>query len=207
MQSETIKGFFSSNIEISVFEGKLALKKPNEPKQIIDELPATAYVEVSRSTIEQKSDIIIQPQDFNLKAGWSGGLCPRPDTYIISGEVEYHLNDKLHYKQINIEVSIFPSLGTMLIGTLIGSSLGTIVNAIIPHIQNNKVPIPGLEIITLQLFANLVIGFVVAITLMRKKDVQPFLTVEDFLGRYTVGIPCWLCWSGVPLCVSKNTTS
>jgi hypothetical protein len=38
---------------------------------------------------------------------------------------------------MNIDVSIFPSLGTMLIGTLIGSFLGTIVNRIVPQIQQN----------------------------------------------------------------------
>jgi hypothetical protein len=38
-----------------------------------------------------------------------------------------------------------------------------------------------------QLFANLILGFVIGITLMRKKDVQPFLTVEDFWGRILLG--------------------
>ncbi|MGB6533426.1 MAG: hypothetical protein WBF33_35510 [Candidatus Nitrosopolaris sp.] len=45
------------------------------------------------ATIEEKEKVIIQSKntyrsDFNLKAGWSGGLRPRPDTYRISGEVE-----------------------------------------------------------------------------------------------------------------------
>jgi riboflavin transporter FmnP len=38
-----------------------------------------------------------------------------------------------------------------------------------------------------QLFANLILGFVIGITLMRKKDVQPFLTVEDFWGGILLG--------------------
>jgi fluoride ion exporter CrcB/FEX len=75
----------------------------------------------------------------------------------------------------------------MLIGTLIGSLLGTVVNAIVPHVQNNKVPIPGFEIIIPQIFANLILGFIVGITLMRKKDVQSFLTVEDFWGGILLG--------------------
>ena len=86
---------------------------------------------------------------------------------------------------MNIDVSIFPSLGTMLIGTLVGSFLGTIVHNIVPQIQQNgDVPTANLQIISLQIFANLILGFVVGITLMRKKDVQPFLTVEDFGEEY-----------------------
>ena len=90
---ETIKS-------ISLLEGKFELKRSDEAIRNIDELPGTPYIEVSRPTIEQTSDIIIQPKDtyridFNLKAGWSGGLRPRPDTYIISSEVEYHIKDKL----------------------------------------------------------------------------------------------------------------
>jgi hypothetical protein len=30
------------------------------------------------------------------------------------------------------------------------------------------------------LFSNLILGFIIAVVLMRKKDVQPFLTIEDF---------------------------
>jgi len=62
---------------------------------------------------------------------------PRPDTYIISGEVTMKSKDvstagetfvmKEYYRQIDISVSIFPSLESMLTGTIAGSILGTIV--------------------------------------------------------------------------------
>jgi hypothetical protein len=38
-----------------------------------------------------------------------------------------------------------------------------------PHIQKASTPIPGLELIIPQVFANLILGFIVGITLMRKK--------------------------------------
>jgi hypothetical protein len=37
------------------------------------------------------------------------------------------------------------------------------------------------------LFSNLILGFIIAVVLMRKKDVQPFLTIEDFWGGILVG--------------------
>jgi hypothetical protein len=202
---EGIKEFFSYkdvSVSVGVLSSKFELRSHHQDKHkqsypsqtVIDELPGTPYIEVSsaKPNIEKKPNQIIQPkntyrEDFNLRAGWSGGLRPRPDTYIISGEVEYKLEDKMYYKQINIEVSIFPSLGSMLIGTLIGSLLGTVVNAIMPHIREASNPIPGLDLIIPQVFANLILGFIVGITLMRKKDVQPFLTVEDFWGGILLG--------------------
>ena len=39
----------------------------------------------------------------------------------------------------------------------------------------------------MSLLANLIIAFVIAIILMRKKDVQPFLTIEDFWGGILIG--------------------
>ena len=75
----------------------------------------------------------------------------------------------------------------MLFGALIGSVLGTAVNAVLPHVKDSKVPIPGLEVIIPQIFANLILGFIVGIILMRKKNVQPFLTVEDFWGGILMG--------------------
>lgn len=37
------------------------------------------------------------------------------------------------------------------------------------------------------LFSNLILGFMIAVVLMRKKDVQPFLTIEDFWGGILIG--------------------
>lgn len=189
---EAIVGFFSfSELSVSLFEGKLHVRSP--PDASDKDSSSKKRNDISKPTIEENIEITIQPGDtyrvdFNLKAGWSGGVRPRPDTYTISGEITYQIEKTSHYENVNIDVSIFPSLGTMLIGTLIGSFLGTVVNNIVPQIQQHgNAHIANLQIMSLQIFANLILGFVVGITLMRKKDVQPFLTVEDFWGGILLG--------------------
>ncbi|MGA9842149.1 MAG: hypothetical protein WBQ25_07520 [Nitrososphaeraceae archaeon] len=188
---EAIVGFFSfRELSLSLFEGKLQVRSSDTSDTSDKDSSSNKRTGISKPTIEENIEITIQPGDtyrvdFNLKAGWSGGVRPRPDAYTISGEITYQIEKTVHYKHVNIDVSIFPSLGTMLIGTLVGSFLGTIVHNIVPQIQQNgDVPTANLQIISLQIFANLILGFVVGITLMRKKDVQPFLTVEDFGEEY-----------------------
>jgi hypothetical protein len=152
--------------------------------------------------ISHRLDVKIQPrgsyrEDFGFKAGWSGGLRPRPHTYTNSGTVTYEFEDKTCYKSKDIEVSIFPYMGTMLVGTLVGSVLGTTVRVFtgssLPRLPNffstgpvSETPNFATSLATL-LFINLILGLLIGIILMRKKDVQPFLTVEDFWGGILLG--------------------
>jgi CDP-diglyceride synthetase len=76
--------------------------------------------------------------------------------------VEYQFKDKAYYRQINIDVSIFPSLGSMLFGTILGSLLGTIAHDILAN--------------TFSIGCKFLPG-----------RVQPFLTVEDFWGGILLG--------------------
>jgi hypothetical protein len=176
--------------------------------------------------IRHPLDIQIQPkathrEDFNLKAGWSGGLRPRPDTYTISGEVVYELQTKKYQSIKDIEVSIFPSVGSMLVGTLVGSVLGTIVKVLTGGplrgiglvTPNDKVvsPLSWGDVFNLLplFFVNLILGLLIGIILMRKKDVQPFLTVEDFWGGILLGF--FVGYLGLPFLfqfgnISPNTS-
>jgi hypothetical protein len=151
-------------------QGASLIHEPNTPVQ-----PKTAYSEI-----------------FYLKAGWSGGLRPRPDTYTISCDVTYELEGKSFHNRTSIDISIFPSLGSMLVGTIVGSVLGTLVKELLTRKElMHEFQILGWEGTILPvfpiLFTNVILGFIVAVVLMRKKDVQPFLTIEDFWGGILVG--------------------
>lgn len=179
---DAIRNFFrggygeSIDIDLDVAAGEII----ELPKQKQEQEQPETFIGPS---IVHRPNQLVQPktkyrEDFNLKAGWTGGLRPRPDTYAISAEVIYKVKDVFMHKQITIDVSIFPSLSSMLFGALFGSILGTVVRAIVS---------PGTSNIFAALFTNLVLAFVIAVTLMRKKDVQPFLTIEDFWGGILLG--------------------
>lgn len=122
---------------------------------------------------------------FKIKAGWGSSLRPRPDTYKISGEITYEFGEKTYYRETNIDLSIFSSEGSMLSGTLFGSILGTVARRLTPdsrisETQRNELLLPSI-------FLNLILAFVAGLILMRKKDVQPFVTIEDFWGGKLLG--------------------
>jgi hypothetical protein len=128
--------------------------------------------------------VTVQPTEshgvlFNLQAGRILGLRPRPDTYSISLRVVY-TSDGITQRELSslIHIRLFPTLAWMLAGTLLGSLLGTMIKNFSSH---------SLEYLLRILLINLAIGFVLSLILMRRKDVQPFITVEDFWGGVLLG--------------------
>jgi hypothetical protein len=221
-------GFRKITDELLSYQADFSKKDKDLPIQ--SESTATKASESQTGPIiSHRLDVKIQPggnyrEDFGFKAGWSGGLRPRPDTYAISGNVTYEFEDKTCYKSKDIEVSIFPSMGTMLVGTLVGSVLGTTVRVFtggpLPRLPNfsstgpgSETPNFGTSLVTL-LFINLILGLLIGIILMRKKDVQPFLTVEDFWGGILLGflvgymgIQFLFQFGNIPSSVPSNVTS
>jgi hypothetical protein len=147
---------------------------------------ATDSQKTATTTIPNSQKVTVQPNEsyraeFYLQAGRRVSLIPRPDTYTISIEVEVMYASDLtatHRKQLSTDISIFPTVAGMLGGTLVGSFLGTIIR----HIES-----PNWQFVVPILITNLVLGFIVGVILMRKKDVQPFVTVEDFWGGILLG--------------------
>jgi len=120
---------------------------------------------------------------FNVQAGSILGLQPRPDTYLLTARVEYKLRqDKktiINNESIETKLSIFPSIAGMLGGAVFGSLLGTVLRVGLSSMFT-------LAFIS-SLFTSVVLALIAGIALMRKKDVQPILTVEDFWGGIFLG--------------------
>jgi hypothetical protein len=74
----------------------------------------------------------------------------------------------------------------MLGGAIIGSGLGTFSKFLYTNNNDdiNKVINQNLNFMIPSFLLNLVLAFIIGVVLMRKKDVQPFLTVEDFWEDY-----------------------
>lgn len=80
----------------------------------------------------------------------------------------------------------------MLTGTLVGSALETVVrnDEDLPTLIQIPTLFTQAEFSTLIMtifVVPLIFGLVAGLNLMRRKDVQPFLTIEDFWGGIVVG--------------------
>lgn len=156
-------------------------------EEVQEKIKGASLIHELKADVQPKSSY---SEIFYLKAGWSGGIRPRPDTYTISCDVRYELASKVYHNRTIIDISIFPSLGSMLAGAIVGSVLGTLVKELFSkniqtHFTNN--PLAATWSVIPTLFSNLILAFIIAVVLMRKKDVQPFLTIEDFWGGILVG--------------------
>jgi hypothetical protein len=141
----------------------------------------------------------IQPHNryekaFEIKAGWSGSpFRPRPETYNNIPVVVSYIdsNGMTHTESTSLELSLFPSFGSMLLGTLVGSMLGTFVrnSEEIPKLRFDTIALPEESIVQIMsiFVIPLIFGLIAGLILTRKKDVQPFLTIEDFWGGIVVG--------------------
>jgi hypothetical protein len=120
--------FFYRDIEVSILEGSFAVKskdssenasktfngpenttgvKTNSSENVSNESGSSANVSetfIGPSIIHRPHQLVQSKEkfreDFNLKAGWTGGLRPRADTYAISAEVTYEIENVEYRKQI-----------------------------------------------------------------------------------------------------------
>lgn len=133
-------------------------------------------------------NVIVQPgssyrYEYTLQAGTSLGPDPKPDTHKMSFKVNYCKPDQANetvgdQTATDIEVNIFPSFTSMLIGTLGGSALGTIAIKGFNFMDHTLID---------AIILNLIFAFVAAVILVRRKDVQSFITIEDFWGGILIG--------------------
>jgi hypothetical protein len=139
---------------------------------------------------------IIVPKDhhhrfeFAYRAGHWYGYRPKPDTHIVSCTVEYQVveyqvpksSGKVLQAHTDMEIVVYPSLTGMLFGALVGSFFGTIAQNMMA-----KTPLDALTLIKTGLLLNLILAFIGAVILIRRKNVESFITIEDFWGGILIG--------------------
>jgi hypothetical protein len=69
----------------------------------------------------------------------------------------------------------------MIIGSIIGGSLGTLAKSL------NILPLPSWQSLLVSIGASIVMSLIATISLSRKTGSQGFITVEDFFGGFVIG--------------------
>jgi hypothetical protein len=133
---------------------------------------------------------------FTYRAGHWYGSRPKPDTHVVSCTVDFEemttptsatnttptsaTNTSNSFQEsVLMEMSIFPSLTGMMLGTIIGGFLGTVAG----NTTKNFLSWQWAGV----LLSNLILSFIAGVILMRRKDVQSFITIEDLWGGVLIG--------------------
>lgn len=121
-------------------------------------------------------------REFNVKTAETYMFSPA--TYSLNAEIQYRMDNMVNRDVFRYQLSIRPPLKAIICGGVCGAVLGGILRAITE--VENEISIEG------NVWLNIVVGMLVASVLVvafaRKKDAQPFITVEDFWGGFFIGV-------------------
>jgi uncharacterized membrane protein YfcA len=100
-------------------------------------------------------------------------------------QLAYQLDGKIHYDSTNLRISVRAPLKAVILGAIVGAFLGSALN--------NLVKYQGIQNLTWGSFwwtavINCLSSMLTIIMLARKREAQPFVTVEDFLGGMFIGV-------------------
>jgi hypothetical protein len=112
-----------------------------------------------------------------------------PAAYNLEFQVEYRIDGLVNQDTIQHQLNIRAPLGAVLRGAVCGAIVGSLLHTLYGF-QGN--PNPSLQLhewigFFLQTAAGILLGAVLVVAFARKKDAQPFISIEDFYGGFFVG--------------------
>jgi hypothetical protein len=147
----------------------------------------------TNESAQEASEILLQHGNSSLKQfkfrTWKVTLFT-PATYVMEFQVQYKIDNVLNQDTIRKEFNIRATLGAVLRGALWGAVVGTFLHKLYDW-KNYGVNSKNFHHFPLgfilDLLASLLLSGVLVIAFARKKDAQPFISIEDFYGGFFVG--------------------
>jgi hypothetical protein len=139
---------------------------------------------IKQKSSERRQQITIEPHCevvayFNIST--SGWLLFTPTRQSLNTLIKYTINDIEKTQVVTSEFDIRPPLLSMLIGSSIGSILGTLAKIL------NTAQFFEWKSIIVSLIASIIMSLIATVALSRKSGTQGFITVEDFFGGFVIG--------------------
>lgn len=103
----------------------------------------------------------------------------RPAPYKLHMEIGYEISGVRHIDTVEYELQLRASLGSMVAGSLIGSTAGWFIG------RSDDLTLNLAALISWAVSA--ILGAMSVVVFARKKDVQPIIAVEDFWGGVALG--------------------
>ena len=175
------KGESRVEIPADSIAGRLVQVKTEENAQVV----ITADDHISRKdSNDTYKPFVLQPHcdavaHFYVSTGnWL--LCI-PTRQALSTQIRYRINGKEKTQVIHADFEVKPPLLSMVIGAIIGATLGSSAKAL------NAPTSPSFASMAVSIGSSVVMSMIAAIALSRKTGTQGFITVEDFYGGFVVG--------------------
>lgn len=111
----------------------------------------------------------------------NGWLFFTPQRINLSTEIRYKIGGEERTQVVTSYFDIKPPLASMITGSLLGGSLGSIARIL----QSGSVFEVQSAIVSVG--ASVIMSLIAAISLSRKSGTQGFITVEDFFGAFVIG--------------------
>jgi hypothetical protein len=120
---------------------------------------------------------------FTLKT-WHSTLF-MPAAYRLQFQVQYKIDGVLNLDTIRQEFNIRAPLGAVLRGAFWGSIVGSVLHSLYALQATSKQATWSDFLV--QTVSGILLGGVLVVAFVRKKDAQPFISIEDFYGGFFVG--------------------
>lgn len=111
----------------------------------------------------------------------NGWLFFTPQRINLSTEIRYRIRGEERTQVVTSYFDIKPPLASMIVGSLIGGTLGSTARALS---NGSSIEIQSAVV---SVGASLTMSLIAAIALSRKSGTQGFITVEDFFGAFVIG--------------------
>jgi len=121
---------------------------------------------------------------FTIKT--RGELFFLPAAYALNVQIEYQIDGKLSRDAVKQPFNVRAPLSALIWGAIPGSIVGRALNILINNSPAEVSDIYNLKVVA-SFFVAIMVATVLIIAFARKKDVQPFISIEDFWGGFFVG--------------------
>lgn len=158
----------------------------------LDKLQIVSGVSLSEESNNRQtpSPIMLQPGNttiYEFKLRTKQALLFTPAVHNLNAQVQYEMDGTINHDTVKYQLNIRAPLKALIYGSVIGSIVGTILR----FAYDVKTPEIPSDFLTFKFFLSFVAGILLAAVLViafaRKKDAQPFITIEDFWGGFFIG--------------------
>jgi len=108
-----------------------------------------------------------------------------PSLYCLHAQVSYKMDGNTNHDTVKTALNIKAPITALVYGAVPGAIIGTLLHKLYEHPEN----FPNLlqPAVLVSVLLNILVAVVLVVAFARKKDAQPFISVEDFYGGFFVG--------------------